>query len=343
MDITHEYVLGITELCGDFYITHIKDGSYIFKFIIYHDDIQLLYAIKKIFRSGRVINNINSKFFILNSDINTVIKFFTKHKLKTKNVRLKYERWVYLYTNLIQHPENLKNEKCKKRVLRRLKYFGVRLDDIYIPPDEEYRTHPILKNLKISNYGNIFNTTRNKFETQNERSGYYRIKYDKKYYPVHRLVLETFTNIIDKSLLVRHYPDPNHSNNKLWNLLYGSYDENVSDSFEQDLMSNKLLKDDIINIKKRLISGDSVTAIAKDYCVSPSIISRIKNGNIWKNIGDDISNLYSMRKSTPNIKLTYDLYPEIKELYDSGITIIEIAKRYNVSKSALYQFLKVFK
>lgn len=291
MDITHEYVLGITELCGDFYITHIKDGSYIFKFIIYHDDIQLLYAIKKIFRSGRVINNINSKFFILNSDINTVIKFFTKHKLKTKTVRLKYERWVYLYTNLIQHPENLKNEKCKKRVLRRLKYFGVHLDDIYIPPDEEYKIHPILKNLKISNYGNIFNTTRNKLQPQFEKSGYYRIQYNKKFYTVHRLVLETFTNIIDKNLLVRHYPDPNRSNNKLWNLLYGSYDENVSDSFEQDLMSNKLLKDDVINIKKRLISGDGVIAIANDYCVSSSIISRIKNGNIWKNIGDDISNL----------------------------------------------------
>lgn len=50
-----------------------------------------------------------------------------------------------------------------------------------------------------------------------------------------------------------------------------------------------------------------------------------------------------MRKSAPNTKLTYDLYPEIKELYNSGVTIIEIAKKYNVSKSALYQFLKVFK
>ena len=45
--------------------------------------------------------------------------------------------------------------------------------------------------------------------------------------------------------------------------------------------NNKLVKEQVIDIKKRLIKGENKTTIAKDYNVDASTISCINTGKVW--------------------------------------------------------------
>src|SRR5699024_9816637 len=48
--------------------------------------------------------------------------------------------------------------------------------------------------------------------------------------------------------------------------------------------ASKIDKDDVIDIKKRLNTGEAQKSIAKDYPVSRQTISKIKHGVIWSHL-----------------------------------------------------------
>ena len=48
--------------------------------------------------------------------------------------------------------------------------------------------------------------------------------------------------------------------------------------------STILTKDEVVKIKKRLMNGDSVNEIARQYNVSFACISQINVGNNWKSV-----------------------------------------------------------
>lgn len=52
----------------------------------------------------------------------------------------------------------------------------------------------------------------------------------------------------------------------------------------QDVRTSKLKNETVIEIKKRLLAGESVISIAKDLGVSRGTISNIKTGHSWSHI-----------------------------------------------------------
>ena len=93
--------------------------------------------------------------------------------------------------------------------------------------------------------------------------------------PVHQLVLLTFAGPPGAGQEVRHLNgDP--KDNRLENLAYGTRTENILDVFRQGKAWRKLTAKDAADIRIRLRDGDAGAAIARDYGVSQSAISCIK-------------------------------------------------------------------
>ena len=64
-----------------------------------------------------------------------------------------------------------------------------------------------------------------------------------------------------------------------------TYRQKMSEANRGENNSNaKLKEDDVRDIKRRLMNGESVTNIAKDYNVSYNIICKIKNGKTWVHV-----------------------------------------------------------
>ena len=92
--------------------------------------------------------------------------------------------------------------------------------------------------------------------------------------------------------------DCNKLNNVISNLEYVSHKENVRRAHANGLCdyskyniangsaigSSKLTEEQVVEIKKRLLSGDTGVAISKDYGVSRDAISCIKMEKTWKHI-----------------------------------------------------------
>lgn len=107
---------------------------------------------------------------------------------------------------------------------------------------------------------------------------------------LHRLVLETFVGPCPEGMETCH-EDGNRANNALYNLKWGTRQDNVKDKFRHgtQLMGSripwaKLTEEDIILIRERITNGDSVSSIAKDYRVDPETIRGIKHGRTWKHV-----------------------------------------------------------
>lgn len=105
-------------------------------------------------------------------------------------------------------------------------------------------------------------------------------------FSVHRLLALTFLGPCPKRCVVRHL-DGVKLNNKLSNLKYGTYTQNMQDAVEhgtiryksKDLRSLNLNK--IKNIRQSLYRGLTCTSIAKQYQITPITVSRIKRGLLF--------------------------------------------------------------
>lgn len=74
------------------------------------------------------------------------------------------------------------------------------------------------------------------------------------------------------------HADGNPANNKLENLRYGTRSENILDVFRIGKAWRKLTIPDVLKIKRKLKNGSTGTELAKEFNVSQSEISAIKNG-----------------------------------------------------------------
>lgn len=91
---------------------------------------------------------------------------------------------------------------------------------------------------------------------------------------VHRLVYEAFIGSVPIGKEVRHL-DGNPENNRPENLAIGSRAENAHDTYQYGGKYKKLYKDDVLEIRARLATGERQQDIAKDYRVSQATISDI--------------------------------------------------------------------
>jgi hypothetical protein len=69
--------------------------------------------------------------------------------------------------------------------------------------------------------------------------------------------------------------------NREENLCYGTRQENAVDMLSHGTSRSKLSLSDVASIKSRLCSGEKQSAIAREYEISRSAISRIARGATW--------------------------------------------------------------
>ncbi len=193
----------------------------------------------------------------------------------------------------------------------------------------------------ISNQGNVYSqfTGRN-LSPQMNHKGYLRvwlIRNDKYRHMVfvHKLVLEQFREKRPTGKICRHYPDPCKTNNFLCNLLWGTPKENSFDRIKDNTnVEAKLNIEEVIEIKNRMILGESLIKLSNIYLISVPVLSNIKHNNIWKNIGPDVSkhlkSIPKWHKLSINeiIKIKYYLKHKI---YNQS----ELGRLYNVDASMI--------
>jgi hypothetical protein len=117
---------------------------------------------------------------------------------------------------------------------------------------------------------------------------------------VHRLVADAFVENIGNKPCVNHI-DGIKTNNIFSNLEWCTHKENMKHAFKLGLAtkftgtekgelcpSSKLLDCEVMEIKNRILKGESVLSISNDYPVSASAISEIKAGRSWAHISAGI-------------------------------------------------------
>lgn len=95
-------------------------------------------------------------------------------------------------------------------------------------------------------------------------------------YQVHQLVMSAFVGPTPYGKEILH-ADGNPANNKLENLRYGTRSENILDVFRVGKAWRKLTVLDVLEIKRKLKNGAVGADLAKEFNVSQSEISAIKN------------------------------------------------------------------
>ncbi len=107
---------------------------------------------------------------------------------------------------------------------------------------------------------------------------------------VHRIVAEAFHGPLPPGHCTRHL-DGDKTNNRPFNLVYGTYSENSADALRHgaikigaESVRAKLTDDDVRAIKRGLAAGVSGPQLARRFGVGNSTIYRIKNGLSWTHV-----------------------------------------------------------
>ncbi len=98
-------------------------------------------------------------------------------------------------------------------------------------------------------------------------------------------------------------------------------------------LAHKLSSDDVIEIKSRILAGESSFNIAKDFDVSTGAISSIKTNRSHREAGPDMSDVSYTRKK----KLPKETVVQIKNLMHSGSSTREIADMLNISRPRVWR------
>ena len=99
--------------------------------------------------------------------------------------------------------------------------------------------------------------------------------------PVHRLVAQTFLGPQAPGQDVRHL-DGDAKNNRVSNLAYGTRTENIIDVYRIGRPWRVLTAAQAREIRERLRAGERGSVLAKEYGVSQSCISAIKQRRTYK-------------------------------------------------------------
>ena len=101
----------------------------------------------------------------------------------------------------------------------------------------------------------------------------------------------------------------------------------------------KLSNEEVILIRQRYIDGESCEEIYKDYDTKYTLGSfkKIIFGNSYKRVGNIPPK--EDRRHT-NAKFTADQIREIRSMEKSGVSITELASKFNVSHGTMYKIVK---
>lgn len=104
-----------------------------------------------------------------------------------------------------------------------------------------------------------------------------------------------------------------------------------------------ILNDSLVaKIKTRLVEGERPIVIAREFGLSISAISRIRNGKNWAHVLPHISEMETMRKGDKHhkAKLTAQQVSDIKQKLRSGVPIPVLAVEASVSVCTIHDIQK---
>lgn len=98
---------------------------------------------------------------------------------------------------------------------------------------------------------------------------------------VHRIAYEHFVGPIPADLILRHACDNVHCVNPE-HLMPGTQADNMRDRTLRGRTASKIKAEDLPEIRRRIALGEKMVSIARDYGVSGSAVSKIRDGATWK-------------------------------------------------------------
>lgn len=114
------------------------------------------------------------------------------------------------------------------------------------------------------------------------------IKGKMKAFRVHRLVASAFLGLkINNPKICVLHKDDDPKNNNVVNLMTGTQLDNMRDMIKKGRQTRhgaKINKEQLYEIRAKLKNKEKGTKLAREYNLSPSSISAIKNKTRWKNI-----------------------------------------------------------
>jgi hypothetical protein len=157
-------------------------------------------------------------------------------------------------------------------------------DDAYIPEeymDEEWGFINGHSEYRVSDKGRVWSGISNKFmkPTSNVRSGHqdlsFKVNGKREHAYIHRLVAEAFIPNPNDYPLVRHLDD-DPANNCVWNLAWGTQEDNVRDMYANGSGSNRPIILLSASGEKEYFPSHAIAA--NELGVSKSAISLLKSG-----------------------------------------------------------------
>jgi hypothetical protein len=210
--------------------------------------------------------------------------------MKICNLCLKEKEKINFYVNknskdgFFKYCKNCHNEKSKsKLILKRTK--SINLD---LLPNEIFKSTLINENYLVSNLGRAYvkehfgsRYISGKFlKLTILKTGYPSIQIDRKKYLMHRLIAQVFLKKDINKNFVNHI-DSDRTNNKLSNLEWVTFQENVIHGVNKDRYANKLNREQIFIIRNSILS---VNELSDFFNVTTTNIRLILNRKIWKHI-----------------------------------------------------------
>lgn len=196
--------------------------------------------------------------------------------------------------------------------------------------------HPKYPDFMIGTDGSVFNTKTKRFIGSTK--GRYLMASIREFGAkgIHVLVAETFIKKpkTSEELFVNH-KDLNKHNNRKDNLEWTTRQENTTHAIlggailsGENNPKSILTNYQVVDICKRLESGESTTNIARDLGLNITTIHQIKSGDNWSNISKD----FNLVKKCYSKKLSKDQVVDVCKLLVKNTRIRDIVKMTDVSK-----------
>jgi DNA-binding XRE family transcriptional regulator len=155
---------------------------------------------------------------------------------------------------------------------------------------------------------------------------------------LHQLILEAFRGPCPPGMEARHFPDRDPANNRIENLNWGTPAQNSADKKVHGTHqagtkngNHKLNEEQVAEIRERIAAGATGPELAPIYGVSKGTIINAAYGDKWKGMsGPPPVERPKIRR--PHAKLSRPQVDEIRRLRAAGMTQVEIASRFGVSR-----------
>lgn len=160
---------------------------------------------------------------------------------------------------------------------------------------------------------------------------------------VHRLVLMAWDRMPKKGEIALHWDD-DPLNNNIENLRWGSHSDNMVDAFRNSGSRNKgekhgmseLTDEKVLEMRQKRSDGVSINDLAKEYGVAKGTASNAISGISWSHLPNAVNDVGRGGYA----KLTDEQKEEVLKEYKAGMSGVEIAKKWNVSRGYASQLMR---